>query len=59
MQVDPKIRAKRSPLSSSIVFHTTQSVQAPKSAGKNLIQKIELPSKWMIHEIQEVKGGTD
>jgi hypothetical protein len=47
IQVAPKIRAYKFPLSNSVVFQTTKSVKAPKSAGKNFTQKTELPSKKM------------
>jgi len=59
MQVAPKINANRFPFNSSMAFQTTTIVNAPNRAGKNLIQNTEFPSKRIIQETHEVKGGTD
>ena len=59
IQVAPKISANKFPFNSSIAFHTTRIVSAPNNDGKNLTQKTEFPKKYMILEIQDVKGGTD
>ncbi len=44
----PKIRANKFPFNSSIVFHTINTVSAPKNAGKNLTQKKPFPSNLIM-----------
>lgn len=55
----PNIKANKFPPSSLMACQITTIVKAPNSAGKNLIQKTELPKMNMRIEIQEVKGGTE
>lgn len=55
----PKISENVFPPSASMAFHTTTIVNAPNSAGKNLIQKTPLPNCKISQDIQEVNGGTD
>jgi len=58
-EIEPNRSANQPPFNSSMVFQTTNKVNAPNSAGKNLIQNTPFPSCRMIHEIHDVKGGTD
>ena len=57
--VAAKTQANKLPFRHSIVFQTTTIVNAPKSAGKNLIQKSELPNCKMSQEFHDVTGGTE
>ncbi|GAB4110039.1 MAG: hypothetical protein OHK0057_21810 [Thermoflexibacter sp.] len=59
MQAAPKLKANKSPPSSSIAFQTISIVNAPYKAGKNFTQKTELPNNLIMYEVQEVNGGTD
>jgi hypothetical protein len=47
------------PPNDSTINHVKTIVRAPKRAGKNRIQNMLPPKRYMIFETRAVKGGTE